>query len=189
MRVCALPETVHGSTTAAFSCPCSLTSAAVLSSSAAVPVSPCVRACVRACVRVCRVCVRVRACVCVCARRARRRSACELTTMPLFRCPLLPERARAARRFKVATAGLQRRVETRAHLHVDARVVLGALLERVAVEMVRAAIAPRSCPRRRGEATLGRVHRARKAESGRGALKADATRAWTVCAWTRISTV
>ena len=55
--------------------------------------------------------------------------------------PLLTGPAWAARRFQVATAGLQRRMETRAHLHVDARVVLGAVLERVAVEMVRAATA------------------------------------------------
>ena len=74
--------------------------------------------------------------------QAQRRSAWYSAPTYPSRCPLFPgwlgRPACAARRFKVATAGLQRRVETRAHLHVDARVVLGAVLERVVVEMVRA---------------------------------------------------
>ena len=37
-------------------------------------------------------------------------------------------------------------------------------------------VCPRFCPRRRGEAALGRVRRARMAESGRGALKAHVMR-------------
>jgi len=77
---------------------------------------------------------------------------------------------------KVATTGLQRRVETRAHLHVDARVVLEGVLERVAVEMVRAAITPRLYLPRPGEGTLGKVSAARMAEKGTRALNPLATR-------------
>ena len=73
-------------------------------------------------------------------------------SIPLY--PLLPGPAWAARRFQVATTGLQRRVETRAHLRVDARVVLGAVLEWVTVEMVRVANTHRFRPRRRGEGPL-----------------------------------